>query len=97
MRILRSQRHTWVPASYPLMILAGALLAIVAAKGLSQAPREPLTAATKVSGKCECGAHPPAPPRDREVEPYAGEPSDLSPFAKFAAPYDRNYTHPNVY
>jgi ABC-type branched-subunit amino acid transport system substrate-binding protein len=79
------------------MILAGALLAIVAAKGLSQAPREPLTAATKVSGKCECGAHPPAPPRDREVEPYAGEPSDLSPFAKFAAPYDRNYTHPNVY
>ena len=47
--------------------------------------------------KCECGAHPPDPPRDREVKPYAGEPNDLSPYAKFAAPYDLNYTHPNIY
>ena len=47
--------------------------------------------------KCECGAHPPGPPRDREVVPYAGEPADLSPYAKFAAPYDLNYTHPNIY
>jgi branched-chain amino acid transport system substrate-binding protein len=47
--------------------------------------------------KCECGAHPPGPPRDREVAPYAGEPADLSPYAKFAAPYDLNYTHPNIY
>ncbi len=46
---------------------------------------------------CECGAHPPAPPRDRTVTPYAGEPADLSPYAKFAAPYDVNYTHPNIY
>ncbi len=46
---------------------------------------------------CECGAHPPGPPRDREVVPYAGEPADLSPYAKFAAPYDLNYTHPNIY
>jgi len=46
---------------------------------------------------CECGAHPPGPPKDRVVEPYAGEPADLSPYAKFAAPYDLNYTHPNVY
>src|SRR5579862_6345396 len=46
---------------------------------------------------CECGAHPPGPPRDREVKPYAGEPADLSPYAKFAAPYDLNYTHPNIY
>jgi branched-chain amino acid transport system substrate-binding protein len=46
---------------------------------------------------CSCGAHPPAPPIDRAVEPYAGEPADLSPYAKFAAPYDRNYTHPNIY
>ena len=46
---------------------------------------------------CECGAHPPAPPRDREVAPYAGEPRDLSPYAKFASPYDVNYTHPNIY
>jgi ABC-type branched-subunit amino acid transport system substrate-binding protein len=48
-------------------------------------------------GTCECGAHPPAPPRDRTVAPYAGEPADLSPYAKFAAPYDLNYTHPNIY
>jgi ABC-type branched-subunit amino acid transport system substrate-binding protein len=31
------------------------------------------------------------------VTPYAGEPADLSPYAKFAAPYDLNYTHPNIY
>jgi branched-chain amino acid transport system substrate-binding protein len=47
--------------------------------------------------KCECGAHPPGPPKDRVVTPYAGEPADLSPYAKFASPYDLNYTHPNVY
>ena len=46
---------------------------------------------------CECGAHPPAPPHDREVAPYAGEPADLSPFAKFTSPYDLNYIHPNLY
>jgi ABC-type branched-subunit amino acid transport system substrate-binding protein/phosphoribosylcarboxyaminoimidazole (NCAIR) mutase len=46
---------------------------------------------------CECGAHPPGPPRDRVVTPYAGEPADLSPYAKFSAPYDLNYTHPNIY
>jgi len=49
------------------------------------------------TGKCECGAHPPGPPKDRVVTPYAGEPSDLSPYAKFAAPYDLNYIHPNIY
>ena len=46
---------------------------------------------------CECGAHPPGPPRDREVTPYAGEPADMRPYAKFAAPYDLNYTRPNIY
>jgi branched-chain amino acid transport system substrate-binding protein len=53
----------------------------------------------KVTGKgtCECGAHPPGPPRDRTVAPYAGEPADLSPYSKFAAPYDLNYVHPNIY
>ena len=48
-------------------------------------------------GRCECGAHPTGPPRDRMVMPYAGEPADLSPYAKFAAPYDLNYIHPNIY
>ena len=46
---------------------------------------------------CECGAHPPGPPRDREVVPYAGEPDDMRPYAKFAEPYDTNYSHPNIY
>jgi ABC-type branched-subunit amino acid transport system substrate-binding protein len=49
------------------------------------------------TGNCACGAHPPAPPKDRVVAPYAGEPADLSPYAKFAAPYDLNYTHLNIY
>jgi branched-chain amino acid transport system substrate-binding protein len=55
----------------------------------------PITVTGK--GSCECGAHPPGPPKDRVVTPYAGEPADLSPYAKFAAPYDFNYTHPNIY
>ena len=46
---------------------------------------------------CACGAHPPGPPRDRAVAPYAGEPSDLRPYAKFAEPYFLNYIHPNIY
>jgi branched-chain amino acid transport system substrate-binding protein len=51
----------------------------------------------KGTHKCECGAHPPGPPRDRAVTPYAGEPGDLSPYSKFAAPYDLNYVRPNIY
>jgi branched-chain amino acid transport system substrate-binding protein len=31
------------------------------------------------------------------VEPYAGEPADLSPFEKFSKPYYLNYTTPNIY
>jgi branched-chain amino acid transport system substrate-binding protein len=31
------------------------------------------------------------------VTPYAGEPGDLSPYSKFAAPYDLNYIRPNIY
>jgi ABC-type branched-subunit amino acid transport system substrate-binding protein len=46
---------------------------------------------------CECGKNPPPPPRDREVTPYAGEPEDMRPYSKFAAPYDANYTRPNIY
>lgn len=49
------------------------------------------------SGTCECGKNPSGPPRDRDVKPYAGETQDLSPYSKFAAPYDLNYTRPNIY
>jgi ABC-type branched-subunit amino acid transport system substrate-binding protein len=31
------------------------------------------------------------------VAPYAGEPEDLQPYAKFSQPYDVNYTQPNRY
>jgi len=48
-------------------------------------------------GVCECGKHPPGPPRDRTVTPYAGEPQDLRPFAKFEKPYYENYLEPNIY
>jgi branched-chain amino acid transport system substrate-binding protein len=48
-------------------------------------------------GTCECGKNPPGPPKDRVVAPYAGEPADLSPYEKFAKPYDLNYVHPNIY
>ena len=46
---------------------------------------------------CECGKHAPEQPPDRTVAPYAGEPRDLQPYAKFSQPYDVNYTTPNRY
>ena len=51
----------------------------------------------KAAHVCACGVHPPAPPRDRDVEPYANQPKDLSPYSRFATPYDLNYTHPTIY
>lgn len=54
-------------------------------------------AASKGTRWCACGAHPPGPPKDRDVEPYADEPKDMTPWEKFAKPYFLNYTHPNIY
>ncbi|MGO9318796.1 MAG: ABC transporter substrate-binding protein [Terracidiphilus sp.] len=73
-------------------------IAQYSSKDSSQVTSQAASPAT-VTGKgtCECGAHPPGPPRDRAVTPYAGEPADLSPYSKFAAPYDLNYIHPNIY
>jgi branched-chain amino acid transport system substrate-binding protein len=73
------------------LIVAAGLLA--AGSALNAAAQLPATNAHV----CECGKNPPPPPRDRVVEPYAGEPSDLSPYEKFAKPYFLNYTHPNIY
>ena len=70
-----------------LFLVAAGMWVVVAAS----------SAAAQSTGVCECGAHPPGPPKDRAVAPYAGEPDDLSPYAKFASPYDLNYTHPNLY
>lgn len=52
---------------------------------------------TEAPHVCSCGAHPPGPPPDRVVTPYANEPEDLEPYSKFKKPYDVNYTHPNIY
>lgn len=73
--------------------LLSTLLAIGGGVGL------PAQQKTKTTSKwvCACGAHPPAPPPDRVVVPYAGEPADLQPFSKFTTPYALNYIHPNVY
>ena len=66
---------------------------LLAASGSNAAGQSP----GKGMHVCECGAHPPAPPRDRTVTPYANEPDDLRPYSKFATPYDVNYVHPNIY
>ena len=81
-------RNTWLMTAACMFAVSGAVS--VSGQGPS---------ANSKSSKhvCECGAHPPAPPRDREVAPYAGEPRDLSPYGKFAAPYDLNYIRPNIY
>ena len=41
---------------------------------------------------CSCGAHPPGPPPNRELKPYAEAPEDMRPFSKFTEPYYENYT-----
>ena len=51
-------------------------------------------AAPAQSAGCSCGAHPPGPPPDRTVEPYAKTPPDLEPYEHFVKPYYENYTHP---
>ena len=81
------------------LLVAGCLWLAVAASGAAGQTPAVRQAAAQDTGKhvCECGAHPPSPPKDREVEPYAGEPEDLSPYEKFAKPYFLNYTHPNIY
>ncbi|MGC2619629.1 MAG: ABC transporter substrate-binding protein [Acidobacteriaceae bacterium] len=71
---------------------AAAVLLAVAASCGAQGPGSPVP-----GPGCACGAHPPGVPPDWVAEPYAGVPQDLRPYAKFAAPYDTNYTHPNIY
>ena len=96
-------RKEWM--SVTACLIAGCALAPVAVpqSGYSNADQmpafltSPVGAAAAGQKGCECGAHPPGPPKDRLVEPYAGQPADLSPFEKFANPYFANYTHPNVY
>jgi branched-chain amino acid transport system substrate-binding protein len=85
-----------------LLVAACSMAAVSSAQYASQdsagiASQNAIPAKVTGKGTCACGAHPPGPPKDRVVAPYAGEPADLSPYSKFAAPYDLNYTHPNIY
>ena len=79
-----------------LLVILGIFATGLAAHCLGQDAAKAIDTSTK-KRVCECGAHPPGPPRDREVTPYAGEPADMRPYAKFRAPYDTNYTRPNIY
>lgn len=46
---------------------------------------------------CACGAHPPGPERTWTAKPYANEPEDMSPYAKFVKPYYLNYLQPTIW
>ncbi len=83
-------RKRWV------LVMFGILATGVVVRCLGQDAAKNMDAST---GKkvCECGAHPPGPPRDRTVTPYAGTPEDLKPFGKFTSSYDVNYIRPNIY
>jgi len=48
-------------------------------------------AEAQTSFSCSCGAHPPGPPPNRTLKPYAATPEDLRPFSKFTTPYYEYY------
>ncbi len=74
----------------------GLIAIVLAAMALSG--QETTGVGAPAPGKgCACGAHPPGPPPDRTVTPYAGEPKDLQPYEKFSKPYYENYLTPNLY
>lgn len=82
-----------IPAGAAGLVLTAALLT-AGVRGQS-APAGP---GARAAGEgCSCGQHPPGPPPDRDVEPYAATPKDLRPYGHFARPYYENYTHPNLY
>ena len=82
-----------------LLLIAACLLAVgCALRAAGQSASSPArSSAGKDAHVCQCGAHPPGPPRDRTIKPYANEPDDLRPYSKFVAPYDLNYISPNIY
>ena len=47
--------------------------------------------------KCQCGNHPPGPERAWTAAPYAGEPEDMRPYARFATPYFSHYLQPTIW
>ena len=62
-----------------------------------QSKTQPDRARDEQGSKCQCGTHPPGPERAWTAEPYAGEPEDMIPYAKFAKPYYSNYLQPTIW
>ena len=50
-----------------------------------------------VGSWCQCGAHPPGPEPAWTAKPYANEPEDMSPYAKFVKPYYLYYLQPTIF
>ncbi len=83
--IERITAGTWLVAVMLPLLLASAALA---QNGSDSA---------KAVDSSTCGSHPPKPRPERTVTPYANEPKDMQPYAKFAEPYYEHYTQTNVY
>lgn len=84
-----------------MLSVAGCIMAVCTAASMAAqtpaAKQTPPARKNAAASVCACGKHPPGPPRDRVVTPYAGEPADMQPFAKFRKPYFEYYTQPNIY
>ena len=71
-----------------------------AATALCQTPKESAAARPDQHAAkpwCSCGAHPPGPEREWTSKPYANEPEDMSPYARFVTPYYLNYLQPTIW
>lgn len=78
-------------------VRTGAALAVVLALATGSGAQSAGPGSPAPGPGCACGQHPPGQTPDRTVAPYAGEPEDLQPYAKFSQPYDVNYVQPNRY
>ena len=80
-------------------LLAAACMGAAGATAIAagQTAHPPAPGSGQATHVCACGAHPPGPPPVRTVEPYANEPQDMSPYARFVTPYSRNYTQPTFW
>ena len=78
---------------FAAQLIAWILIAMTVSTAVAQTASRP----TSALDPCTCGSHPPKPRPERTVTPYANEPTDLQPYAKFAEPYYRHYTQTNTY
>ncbi len=83
-----------------LVVAACLCAATYAAAALGQIPSGRPTAPTDqpVAGSwCSCGTHPPGPEPVWTSKPYANEPEDMRPYARFVKPYHLNYLQPTIW